>query len=76
MICDPGLPEAAATAHVLSRVRPFHVDVVVHFVDGQLPSDPTQRAAVQRQVIGNIQTIVEQQRPAHVEWSRITEGPE
>jgi phage tail-like protein len=76
VICDPGLPRLPQLPTYLSRVRPFHVDVVVHFVDGQLPSDPAQRAAVQRQVIGNIQTIVDQERPAHVEWSRITEGPE
>ena len=76
VICDPGLPRLPQLPTYLSRVRPFHVDVVVHFVDGQLPSDPTQRAAVQRQVIGNIQTIVDHERPAHVEWSRITEGPE
>ena len=75
VICDPGLPGPAQLPAYLSRLRPFHVDVVVHFVEGQLPADPAQRDAVQRQVIGNIQAIVDQERPAHVEWNRITEGP-
>lgn len=76
VICDPGLPRLPGLPTYLSRLRPFHVDVVVHFVDGQLPDDPAERAAVQKQVIGNIQAIVDQERPAHVEWNRITEGPE
>jgi phage tail-like protein len=76
VICDPGLPRLPQQPTYLSRVRPFHLDVVVHFVDGQLPADPVRRAAVQRQVIGNIQAIVDQERPAHVEWNRITQGPD
>jgi phage tail-like protein len=75
VLCDPGQPEVPGLLPVMSRLQPFHLDVVVHFVDGLLPSDPQQRATMQRQVMGNIQTIVEQQRPAHIQWSLITEGP-
>ena len=46
VICDPGQPEVAQLLPVLSRLRPFHLDVVVHFVDGLLPADPEQRNAV------------------------------
>jgi hypothetical protein len=76
VICDRGQPEARGLLTVMSRLRPFHLNVVLHFVDGLLSSDPQQRAAEQRRVIGNVQAIVEQQRPAHIEWSLITEGPD
>jgi phage tail-like protein len=76
VICDRGQPEAPGLLTVMSRLRPFHLNVVLHFVDGLLSSDPQQRAAEQRRVIGNVQAIVEEQRPAHIEWSLITEGPD
>jgi phage tail-like protein len=71
VICDPGQPEVAKLVTVMPRLRPFHLDVVVHFVDSLLPSDDDRRNAVESQVLGNIQTIVDQQRPAHIEWSLI-----
>ena len=72
VICDPGQPEVAGLVPVWSRLQPFRFDVVIHFVDGRLPADPQQRATVQRQVVGNIRTVVEQERPAHTLWSLVT----
>lgn len=72
IICDPGQPEVAGLVPVWSRLQPFRFDVVVHFVDSRLPSDGAERANVQRQVVGNIRTIVEQQKPAHTLWNLVT----
>jgi phage tail-like protein len=75
VICDPGLPTISGIPTHLSRLRPFHLDVVVHFTASQLPVDEASRAAVFRQVKTNIEAVVEKERPAHVEWNVITQGP-
>jgi len=72
LICDPGQPEVAGLTPVWSRLLPFRFGVVVHFADARLPPDPDARTTVQRQVIGNIRSIVEQQKPAHTLWNLIT----
>ena len=38
VICDRGQPEARGLLTVMSRLRPFHLNVVLHFVDGLLSS--------------------------------------
>jgi phage tail-like protein len=72
IICDPGQPEVAGLVPVWSRLRPFRFDVVIHFVESRLPADAAERANVQRQVVGNIRTIVEEQKPAHTLWNLVT----
>jgi phage tail-like protein len=78
LICDPGQPEVRNLASVwwkqpvVSRLLPFRFGVVVHFADSRLPSDPDARTNVLRQVVGNIQSIVEQQKPVHTLWNLIT----
>jgi phage tail-like protein len=72
IVCDPGQPEVAGLVPVWSRLLPFRFGVVVHFADARLPSDPNDRATVQRQVVGNIRSIVDQQKPAHTLWNLIT----
>jgi phage tail-like protein len=71
-VCDPGQPEVAGLIPVWSRLLPCRFDVVIHFVDSRLPSDPDQRSTVQRQVVGNIRAIVERQKPAHSLWNLVT----
>jgi phage tail-like protein len=72
VICDPGQPEVAGLIPVLSRVLPFRFDIVVHFTDSRLPADQDARSTMQRQVVGNIRGIVEQQKPAHALWNLVT----
>jgi phage tail-like protein len=72
VICDPGQPEVAGLIPVYSRLLPHRFDVVVHFAGGRLPTDPDARATVQRQVVGTIRRIVEQQKPAHALWNLVT----
>jgi phage tail-like protein len=72
VICDPGQPEVAGLVPVTSRVLPFRFDVVVHFTDSRLPADPDARSTIQRQVVGNIRSVVEQQKPAHALWNLVT----
>jgi hypothetical protein len=68
VICDPG--------HVLqpisARVRPFQFDVVIHFAEPNLPTDPTERASAMASAVGDIGTIVDQQKPAHTLWNLVT----
>ncbi|MEU7872999.1 phage tail protein [Dactylosporangium sp. NPDC049140] len=73
VIADPGQPEVTGLVSVLSRVLPYRFDVVVHFTDSRLPTDPAARGVMQRQVVGNIRSIVEQQKPAHALWNLVTE---
>jgi phage tail-like protein len=72
VVCDPGQPEVAGLVPVFSRLLPYRFDVVIHFATGRLPDDPDARATVQRQVVGNIRSIVEQQKPAHALWNLVT----
>jgi phage tail-like protein len=71
-ICDPGQPEVAGLTPVWSRLLPYRFSVVVHFAEDRLPADPDARTTVQRQVVGNIRTIVDQQKPAHTLWNLVT----
>jgi hypothetical protein len=72
VICDPGQPEVPGLVPVLSRVLPYRFDIVIHFTDSRLPSDPDARSLMQRKVVGNIRSIVDQQRPAHALWNLVT----
>jgi phage tail-like protein len=72
LICDPGQIEVRQVMPVWSRLLPFRFGVVVHFANSRLPSDASARRNVQRQVVGNISSIVEQQKPAHTLWDLIT----
>jgi hypothetical protein len=75
-ICDPGQPEVTGLIPVwlpvMSRLMPFRFGVVIHFADSRLPADPDQRTKVQQQVVGNIRSIVDEQKPAHTVWDLIT----
>lgn len=68
VICDPG--------HVLqpisARVRPFQFDVVIHFAEPNLPTDPAERSSALAKAVGDIGTIVDQQKPAHTLWTLVT----
>lgn len=72
IICDPGLPteRVSGLQSSSSRVRPFQFDVVIHFAESRLPPDPH---LARKQAVGNIQTIIEQQKPAHTLWNLVTE---
>jgi phage tail-like protein len=72
VVCDPGQPEVAGLIPVWSRLLPCRFDVVIHFAAARLPSDPDERATVQRQVVGTIRTIVDRQKPAHSLWNLVT----
>jgi hypothetical protein len=72
VICDPGQPEVAGVVPVWPRLRPHRFDVVVHFADGGLPTDPQERSQAQNQVIAQVRDIVEDNRPAHTQWGLIT----
>jgi hypothetical protein len=75
LICDPGQLDVPSLTTVWPRLLPFRFGVVVHFADSRLPSNEDARKTVQRQVLGNIRSIVEQQKPAHTLWDWITEIP-
>jgi phage tail-like protein len=74
VICDPGQPDTPRRTSVWSRLLPFRFAVVVHFADARLPPDPDERPSVQRQVIGSVRSIVDQQKPAHTVWDIFTVG--
>jgi phage tail-like protein len=71
--CDPGQPPALPDLQPFwSRLRPFQFNVVIHFTDSRLPTDPALRTRERRRAVGNIRTIVDQQKPAHTHWDQIT----
>ncbi|WP_406335894.1 hypothetical protein [Streptomyces sp. NBC_00203] len=72
VICDPGQPESPGITPIWPRLRPFRFDVVVHFLDSGLPDDQSARERTENQVIATIRSVVEDNRPAHTEWGRIT----
>jgi phage tail-like protein len=72
VVCDPGQPEVAGLQAYSSRVRPFQFDVVIHFADSRLPPDQPGRQLVLSQAVGNISSIIEDQKPAHTKWNLIT----
>lgn len=72
VVCDPGQPEVAGLQAYSSRVLAFEFDVVIHFADSRLPADPAARQLVLSQAVGNISSIIEDQKPAHTKWNLIT----
>ncbi len=75
VICDPGQPEVAGLLPFWSRVRPFQFDLVIHFAGSRLPPEPAKRKAVLDQAVGNIRTIIAEQKPAHTVWNLVTAIP-
>jgi phage tail-like protein len=76
VICDPGQPPVAGVQPFWSRVRPFQVNVVIHFARSRLPPDEDAQKLVIRQARGNVQSIIEAEKPAHTLWNLITETPD
>jgi phage tail-like protein len=72
VICDPGQPDVAGLQTYTSRVRPFQFDAIIHFADSRLPTDQAARQLVLSQAVGNISSIIEDQKPAHTKWNLIT----
>lgn len=68
VVCDPGHPLQSFR----SRTRPFEFDVVVHFMASRLPSDQDERDRLTAQAVGNVQTIIDDQRPAHTICNLVT----
>ena len=71
--CDPGQPAVAGLQPFLSRLRPFQFDIVIHFAESRLPPDPAARTAERERAVGNILTIVDQQKPAHTVRNLLTQ---
>jgi phage tail-like protein len=69
VVSDPGQPEVSGVEPYWGRVRPFQFDVAIHFTDSRLPTDPDDRKRVLDQAVGNISTIVTDQKPAHTVWT-------
>ena len=72
-ICDPGQPEIGNIPPLLCRVWPHEFGVVVHFCIQRLPQDQQKQHAVIRDIIANIRSIVDQEKPAHTLYQLITE---
>jgi phage tail-like protein len=72
VVSDPGQPEVSGLEPYWGRVRPFQFDVSIHFTDSRLPVDQVARKRVLDQAVGNISTIVTEQKPAHTLWTLIT----
>ncbi len=68
VIADPGQPGSSR-----ARLNPFEFDVVIHFTDSRLDPDPGVRRSQLNRAVGNIRTIVDQQKPAHTVWNLVTE---
>ncbi|MCX4821035.1 phage tail protein [Streptomyces sp. NBC_01142] len=65
IVCDPGQPDVPGQQTFWSRVRPYQFDVVIHFTESRLPDEGPARTKARRQAVGDIRTIVEQNKPAH-----------
>ncbi|MGW3347191.1 phage tail protein [Nonomuraea rubra] len=72
VVSDPGQPEVAGLEPYWGRVRPFQFDVSIHFTDSRLPADLDDRKRVLDQAVGNISSIVTEQKPAHTVWTLST----
>jgi phage tail-like protein len=72
VVCDPGQPEAGGVQPYWSRVRPFQLDVVVHFAEDRLPADPDERRRAMHRTVGDVLAVVDEQKPAHVVRNLIT----
>jgi phage tail-like protein len=70
--CDPGQPAVAGSPPFESRFRPFQFDVVIHFATSRLSPDQAIRKGELNRAVGNIRTIVDQQKPAHTLWNLAT----
>ncbi|MFG1817785.1 phage tail protein [Kribbella sp. NPDC049174] len=69
VVSDPGQPEVSGLEPYWGRVRPFEFDVSIHFTESRLPADPAARKRVLDQAVGNISSIVAEQKPAHTLWT-------
>jgi hypothetical protein len=69
IVSDPGQPEVSGLEPYWGRVRPFQFDVSIHFTASRLPADPVARKRVLVQAVGNISSIVTDQKPAHTLWT-------
>lgn len=69
VVSDPGQPEVSGLEPYWGRVRPFQFDVSIHFAGSRLPADPAARKRVLDQAVGNISSIVTEQKPAHTLWT-------
>ncbi|MEU4195409.1 phage tail protein [Kribbella sp. NPDC026611] len=69
VVSDPGQPEVSGLEPYWGRVRPFEFDVSIHFTESRLPADPVVRKRVLDQAVGNISSIVTEQKPAHTLWT-------
>jgi phage tail-like protein len=83
VVCDPGQPvvqDPEGLEPYWGRVRPFQFDVVIHFTrspaDAPDAPDADDRKRALHQAVGNISTIVTEQKPAHTVWTLITSIPE
>ena len=72
VVCDPGQREVLGLEPYWGRVRPSQFDVIIHFTDSRLPADPEDRKRALDQAVGNISTIVTEQKPAHTVWTLTT----
>jgi len=72
VICDPGQPESPSVTPIWPRLRPFRFDVVVHFRLDGLPEEQGERSRVETQALATIESVIEDNRPAHTEWAPIT----
>ncbi|MEV6304519.1 phage tail protein [Actinoplanes sp. NPDC051861] len=70
VISDPGQPPLRGLETFWNRARPFHFDVSVHFTESRLPpdGDPRRKHELDK-AVGNITTIVTEQKPAHTVWT-------
>ena len=69
VVSDPGQPEVSGLEPYWGRVRPFEFDVSIHFTDSRLPAEQGARKRVLDQAVGNISSIVSEQKPAHTLWT-------
>ena len=69
VVSDPGQPEVSGLEPYWGRVRPFEFDVSIHFTASRLPTDAAARKRALEQAVGNISSIVSEQKPAHTRWT-------
>ncbi|WP_370941806.1 phage tail protein [Amycolatopsis sp. cg5] len=76
IVCDPGQPAGGWPSVdprlLLSRVRPFQFDVVIHFAQPNLPADQDARRLALNRAVVTIRAIVDRQKPAHTGWNLVT----
>ncbi|MFJ1961732.1 phage tail protein [Streptomyces massasporeus] len=74
IICDPGEIESSGIGleGYRSRLGPFDINVIIHFSESELSTDPAERRRELRQAVGTIKSIVRQHIPAHCRFSEVT----